>query len=184
MRLGRNGSVPADNPFVQQSNARGEIWSYGHRNIQGMVLDAQGRLWASEHGAQGGDEINLIAAGNNYGWPIIAYGKDYGGGKIGAGITAQAGMQQPLYYWDPSMAPSGMAFVGSNPYGNDWHGVLLAGSLKFGYVARLTLDGDKIVHEEKINVGERVRDVRQAPDGFIYIVTDSSNGKLMKLLPR
>ena len=184
VRLSRNGSVPADNPFVQQSSARGEIWSYGHRNIQGMALDAQGRLWASEHGAQGGDEINLIAAGNNYGWPIIAYGKDYGGGQIGAGVTAQAGMEQPLYYWDPSMAPSGMAFVGSNPYGNDWHGVLLAGSLKIGYVGRLTLDGDKIVHEEEINVGARVRDVRQAPDGFIYIVTDSSNGKLMKLLPR
>ena len=184
VRLSRNGSVPADNPFVQQSSARGEIWSYGHRNIQGMALDAQGRLWASEHGAQGGDEINLIAAGKNYGWPVIAYGKDYGGGKIGAGITAQAGMEQPLYYWDPSMAPSGMAFVGSNPYGSDWRGNLLAGSLKFGYVARLTLDGERVVREEKINVGERVRDVRQAPDGFIYIVSDSSNGKLMKLLPR
>ena len=115
---------------------------------------------------------------------MIAYGKDYGGGKIGAGITAQAGMQQPLYYWDPSMAPSGMAFVGTNPYGSDWRGNLMAGSLKFGYVARLSLDGDKVVREEKINVGERVRDVRQAPDGFIYIVTDSRNGKLMKLLPR
>ena len=115
---------------------------------------------------------------------MIAYGKDYGGGQIGAGITAQAGMEQPLYYWDPSMAPSGMAFVGSNPYGSDWRGNLLAGSLKFGYVARLTLDGERVVREEKINVGERVRDVRQAPDGFIYIVSDSSNGKLMKLLPR
>ncbi len=184
VRLNRDGSAPADNPFAAQSGARGEIWSYGHRNIQGMASDGQGRLWLIEHGAQGGDEINIAAAGKNYGWPVIAYGKDYGGGNIGAGITAKAGMEQPLYYWNPSIAPSGMTFVGQNPYGSDWNGNLLVGALKFGYLARLTLDGERIVREEKIEVGERVRDVRQAPDGSVYILTDSRNGKLMKLLPR
>ncbi|UOO81445.1 PQQ-dependent sugar dehydrogenase [Uruburuella testudinis] len=181
--LNRDGSIPADNPFVNQSDARGEIWSYGHRNVQGLTLDSRGRLWANEHGAQGGDEINRIEAGKNYGWPVISYGKDYGGGKIGEG-SAKAGMQQPLYYWDPSIAPSGMAFVGKNPYGSDWNGNLLIGALKFGYLARLMLEDGKVVREEKIEVGERVRDVRQASDGTIYILTDSSNGKLMKLLPR
>ncbi|MDO5639052.1 MAG: PQQ-dependent sugar dehydrogenase [Neisseria sp.] len=183
VRLKRDGSVPADNPFAKQNGARAEIWSYGNRNVQGLALDTQGRLWANEHGAQGGDEINLIGPGNNYGWPVISYGTDYGGGKIGEG-TAKAGMQQPVYYWDPSIAPSGMTFVGENPYGSDWRGNLLAGSLKFGYVARLTLDGERVLREEKIEVGERVRDVRQSPDGAVYILTDSSNGKLMKLLPQ
>ncbi len=182
VRLNRNGSKPSDNPFAQQNPA--EIWSYGHRNIQGMTADARGRLWASEHGAQGGDEINLIEGGKNYGWPVITYGTDYGGGKIGEGITAKAGMEQPLYYWNPSIAPSGLTFVGSNPYGSDWQGNLLAGSLKVGYVARLKLDNTRVSGEEKIEVGERVRDVRQAPDGFVYVLTDSGNGKLLKLLPQ
>ncbi|QMT46203.1 PQQ-dependent sugar dehydrogenase [Neisseria dentiae] len=183
VRLNRNGGTPSDNPFAKQ-NAAAEIWSYGHRNIQGMTADARGRLWTSEHGAQGGDEINLIEGGKNYGWPVITYGTDYGGGKIGEGITAKAGMEQPLYYWNPSIAPSGLTFVGSNPYGSDWQGNLLAGSLKFGYVARLKLDNTRVSGEEKIEVGERVRDVRQAPDGFVYVLTDSGNGKLLKLLPQ
>lgn len=183
VRLNRDGSAPADNPFAKQNGARGEIWSYGHRNVQGLAMDGNGRLWSNEHGAQGGDEINRIEAGNNYGWPVISYGRNYTGRKIGEG-TAKAGMQQPVYYWDPSIAPSGMTFVGQNPYGSDWNGNLLVGSLKFGYLARLKLDGERVLNEEKIEVGERVRDVRQAPDGSIYILTDSSNGKLMKLLPR
>lgn len=185
VRLNRDGSVPADNPLAQQNGAAAEIWSYGHRNSQGMALDGHGRLWLNEHGAQGGDEINIVQAGGNYGWPVIAYGKDYGGGNIGAGITAKAGMQQPQYYWDPSIAPSGMAFVSGSLYGDDWAGNLLVGSLKFGYLARLLLGGNQgVVREEKIAVGERVRDVRQAPDGAIYILTDSRNGKLMQLLPQ
>ena len=163
VRIAPDGSVPQDNPFVGRPGAKPEIWSYGHRNMQGAALHpTTGKLWEHEHGPRGGDEVNIIEKGRNYGWPVIAYGKDYGGGQIGAGITAQAGMEQPLYYWDPSMAPSGMAFVGSNPYGSDWRGNLLAGSLKFGYVARLTLDGERVVREEKINVGERVRDVERA----------------------
>ena len=183
VRLNRDGSVPANNPLAQQHRAQAAIWSYGHRNIQGMALDGHGRLWLSEHGAQGGDEINIVQAGHNYGWPVIAYGKDYGGGKIGAGITAKAGMTQPQYYWDPSIAPSGMTFVSGSLYGDDWAGNLLVGSLKFGYLARLVLDEQQVLREEKIEVGERVRDVRQAADGTIYIVTDSRNGKLLKLLP-
>ena len=183
VRLNRDGSVPANNPLAQQHRAQAAIWSYGHRNIQGMALDGHGRLWLSEHGAQGGDEINIVQAGHNYGWPVIAYGKDYGGGKIGAGITAKAGMTQPQYYWDPSIAPSGMTFVSGSLYGDDWAGNLLVGSLKFGYLARLVLDEQQVLREEKIEVGERVRYVRQAADGTIYIVTDSRNGKLLKLLP-
>ncbi len=183
VRLNRDGSVPADNPFANQTGARSEIWSYGHRNAQGLATDAQGRLWENEHGAQGGDEINLIEAGKNYGWPVISYGKDYGGRKIGEGITAQVGMEQPQYYWNPSIAPSGMAFVHGNRYGADWNGNLLVGALKFGYLARLTLNDSRIVHEEKIEVGERVRDVREAPDGLIYVLTDSRNGKLLRLQP-
>ena len=184
VRLQRDGSIPADNPFAKQAGARAEIWSYGHRNIQGMTADSQGRLWMSEHGAQGGDEINLIEGGKNYGWPVITYGTDYGGGKIGEGISAKAGMEQPLYYWNPSVAPSGLTFVGNNPYGQDWEGNLLAGALKFGYVARLKLEGTRVVSEEKIEVGERVRDVRQCSYVFVYVFTDSSNGKLLKLLPQ
>lgn len=178
LRLKRDGSAADGNPFA---NA---VWSYGHRNVQGMTLDSQGRLWAHEHGAQGGDEINRIAGGNNYGWPVIAYGVDYGGGAIGSGKTAQEGMEQPVYYWDPSIAPSGMVFVGENPYGADWQGNLLVGALKFEYLARLIFDGERIVREERFPIGERVRDVRQSPDGHIYIITDASNGKILKLLPK
>ena len=184
VRLNQDGSVPADNPFVGQTNKLAEIYSYGHRNVQGAALAADGQLWTHEHGPQGGDEINIIQAAANYGWPVITYGEQYGGGKIGAGISAQEGMKQPLYYWQPSIAPSGMIFVSSNRYGDDWNGNLLVGSLKFSYLARITLDSkQKIVREDKINVGERVRDVRQAPDGFIYVLTDSANGKLLRLQP-
>ena len=183
VRLMRDGSAPADNPFAGQNGAAAEIWTYGHRNIQGMAVDSQGRIWAHEHGAQGGDEINLLQGGRNYGWPVITHGRDYGGGKIGEGISAKAGMEQPQYYWDPSIAPSGMTFVRSeNPYGPDWADNLLVGALKFGYVARLR-PGANGWQEEKIEVGERVRDVRQGPDGAVYVLTDSSNGKLLKLKP-
>ena len=184
LRITRDGATPADNPFAGQSGARAEIWSYGHRNIQGMALDSQGQLWAHEHGAQGGDEINRIAAGRNYGWPVISYGTNYDDSPVGSGKNAQDGMEQPHYYWNPSIAPSGMTFIGANPYGADWQGNLLIGALKFEYLARLIFDGERIVREEKFPIGERVRDVRQAPEGHIYILTDASNGKILKLLPR
>ena len=185
VRLRKDGSVPADNPFLQKPGALPEIWSYGHRNLQGAALGPDGRLWTIEHGPQGGDELNQPAAGKNYGWPVITYGENYGGGAIGAGITAKAGMEQPVHYWVPSIAPSGMAFVNSERYGKDWQGNLLVGSLKFGYVARLQMQGGRVTRESKLlpELGQRVRDVRQGPDGFIYLLTDASNGQVLRLLP-
>lgn len=185
IRIRKDGSVPPDNPFVSRQGAKPEIWSYGHRNGQGAALAPDGTYWMHEHGPQGGDEINVPQAGRNYGWPVITYGENYGGGKIGEGITARDGLEQPLHHWTPSIAPSGMAFVTSDRYGPAMKGSLLVGSLKFGYVARLTLSGGKVASEQRLlaDVRDRVRDVKQGPDGFIYILTDNSNGRLLRLLP-
>lgn len=188
VRINKDGSVPQDNPFVGKAGALPEIWSYGHRNAQGATLAPDGTFWMHEHGPQGGDEINLPKAGANYGWPVITYGENYGGGKIGEGLTEKAGMQQPLHYWVPSIAPSGMAFLTSDRYGKAWQGNLFVGSLKFGYLDRIELSAPftgKVVRESKLlgDVGERIRDVRQGPDGLLYVLTDNSNGKLIRLLP-
>jgi glucose/arabinose dehydrogenase len=185
VRLRKDGSAPPDNPFATKPGALPEIWSHGHRNLQGAAIGPDGRLWTSEHGPQGGDEINRPEAGKNHGWPVITYGENYGGGPIGEGITAKAGMEQPLHYWVPSIAPSGMAWVTSTRYGKDWVGSMLVGSLKFGYLVRLTFQGTKLVKEEKLltKLGERLRDVRQGPDGFIYLLTDASDGRLLRLVP-
>ena len=184
VRLTKDGSPAAGNPFIGRSDALPEIWSYGHRNSQGATLAADGSFWMHEHGPQGGDEINLPQPGRNYGWPVITYGENYGGGKIGEGITAKAGMEQPLHYWVPSIAPSGMAFLTSDRYGPSMKGNLFIGSLKFGYLARLELSGGKVVREHKLlATGERVRDVRQGPDGLLYVLTDSSRGSLLRLIP-
>ena len=188
IRINKDGTVPQDNPFVGKAGALPEIWSYGHRNIQGAVLAPDGTFWTHEHGPQGGDEINLPKAGANYGWPVITYGENYGGGKIGEGLTSKAGMEQPLHYWVPSIAPSGMAFLTSERYGKAWQGNLFVGSLKFSYLNRIELStpfGGKVVRESKLlsEVGERIRDVRQGPDGLLYVLTDSRNGKLIRLLP-
>lgn len=184
VRIHLDGSVPRDNPFVGQSDKKPEIWSYGHRNVQAAAIHPQtGALWTVEHGAKGGDEINIPQAGKNYGWPVIAYGKHYSGAKIGLG-TAARGMEQPIYVWDPSIAPSGMAFVTSDRY-PQWKGQLLVGALAGEIVSRLTLDGTRIATEERMlnNLQERIRDVRQAPDGFIYLLTDSPQGRLLRLNP-
>ena len=188
IRVFKDGRVPADNPFVTTAGALPEIWSYGHRNPQGLVLAPDGALWAHEHGPQGGDEINLIAPGHNYGWPVISHGENYGGGPIGSGRSAQAGMTQPLHYWVPSIAPSGMAFVTSTRYGRDWVGNLLVGSLKFGYLNRIALSAlfsGGVLREHKLlaELGERIRDVRQGPDGWLYVLTDQAQGRLIRLLP-
>ncbi|WP_296510758.1 PQQ-dependent sugar dehydrogenase [Rhodoferax sp.] len=192
IRIHKDGTVPADNPFAtaaaQASGALPEIWSLGHRNPQGMVIAPNGTLWELEHGPQGGDEINTVQSGRNYGWPVITYGENYGGGKIGAGITAQAGLEQPVHYWTPSIAPSGMAFVSSTRYGPAWSGNLVVGSLKFGYLARLELSepfGGRVVRETRHlqDLGERVRDVRQGPDGWLYLLTDAPRGRLLRVLP-
>jgi aldose sugar dehydrogenase len=185
VRIAKDGSVPQDNPFVGRPGARPEIWSYGHRNPDGATLGPEGTLWENEHGPQGGDEINVIQPGRNYGWPVITYGENYGGGKIGAGITHKEGMEQPVHYWVPSIAPSGMAFLTSDRYGAEWQGNLFVGSLKFEYLDRIELAGGKVAREEKLVQGiGRVRDVRQGRDGLLYILTDEGDGKLVRLLPQ
>ncbi|MDP3922038.1 MAG: PQQ-dependent sugar dehydrogenase [Hydrogenophaga sp.] len=186
VRVRPDGSAHPDNPFRNRPGALPEIWSLGHRNPQGATLGPDGRLWTSEHGPQGGDEINRPEAGKNYGWPVITYGENYGGGAIGQGLTEKPGMEQPLHQWTPSIAPAGMAFVTSERYGKAWQGSLLVGALKFRYLARLELDGTRVVKEDKLlpDLGQRVRDVREGPDGFIYVLTDDRNGQLLRLLPR
>jgi aldose sugar dehydrogenase len=188
VRVESDGRIPADNPFVGKAGVLPEIWSYGHRNPQGLVLAPDGALWAHEHGPQGGDEINLITPARNYGWPVITYGENYGGGPIGAGINAKEGMTQPLHYWVPSIAPSGMVFVTSTRYDASWVGNLLVGSLKFGYLNRIELSkpfSGRVVREHKLlaDLGERIRDVRQGPDGLLYVLTDQARGRLIRLLP-
>lgn len=184
VRINKDGSVPPDNPFTGRAGALPEIWSYGHRNPQGAALAPDGTFWMHEHGPQGGDEINLPKPGRNYGWPVITYGENYGGGKIGEGITAKAGMEQPLHSWVPSIAPSGMAFLTSDRYGSAMKGNLFVGSLKFGYLTRLELGDGKVLREHKLlEGGDRIRDVRQGPDGLLYLLTDSPRGQLLRLLP-
>ena len=185
IRLSADGSVPDDNPFIDTPGALPEIFSYGHRNMQGATLNPfTGRLWTHEHGPQGGDEINVPEAGVNHGWPVITYGVNYGiGTQIGEG-TAKPGMAQPLYYWVPSIAPSGMTFY-DGPHFPGWQGDLFVGSLKFRLLVRLEIEDDRVVHEERMLAGEfgRIRDVRQGPDGLIYLLTDESNGQLLRLVP-
>ncbi|MDB5889804.1 MAG: glucose sorbosone dehydrogenase [Polaromonas sp.] len=188
VRINKDGSVPADNPFASRPGALPEIWSYGHRNLQGATLTPGAVLWTHEHGPQGGDEINLSRPGANYGWPVITYGENYGGGKIGDGLGVKAGLEQPLHYWVPSIAPSGMAFLTSDRYGKAWQGNLFVGSLKFGYLNRIELSSaysGKVQQENKLlaAAGDRIRDVRQGPDGLLYVLTDSANGRLIRLLP-
>jgi len=185
VRVRPDGSAHPDNPFVGRAGSLPEIWSLGHRNVQGATLGPDGRLWTIEHGPQGGDELNRTDAGKNYGWPVITYGENYGGGKVGEGLIRKAGLEQPLLHWTPSIAPSGMAFVKSARYGADWQGNLLVGSLKFRYLARLVMDGERVVREDKLlpNLGQRIRDVRQGPDGFIYLLTDDRDGQLLRLKP-
>jgi len=186
IRVTKDGAAPPDNPFASQAGALPEIWSYGHRNGQGLAFAPDGRLWMTEHGPQGGDEINIVQPGHNYGWPVITYGENYGGGTIGDGITAKEGMDQPLHYWVPSIAPSGMAFLNSDRYGKGWRGNLFVGSLKFGYLDRIEIQGgSKVVAEYKLleDGRARIRDVRQGPDGLLYVLTDQSNGQLIRVQP-
>jgi glucose/arabinose dehydrogenase len=185
VRIKPDGSVPEDNPFVKTAGALPEIWSYGHRNVQGAAIHpTTGKLWTGEHGPQGGDEINLDEPAKNYGWPVITYGENYGGGKIGIG-TEKAGMEQPIHKWVPSIAIAGMTFYTGDKF-PEWKGNLLVSALRGQTLARLVLDGDKITHEERLlqkEVGERLRDVVQGPDGFVYLISDESNGKIYRLEP-
>jgi glucose/arabinose dehydrogenase len=186
VRLNLDGSVPRDNPFVGRKDARPEIWSYGHRNMQGLALDPRtGTLWESEHGPRGGDEINLPQAGKNYGWPVITWGIDYPGYKIAESVgTSAPGMEQPHHYWPKSPALSGMAFYTGRP-GSPWNDSLFLGSLVESNLIRLSLKGNAIVGEERLlqDEGARIRDVRVGNDGNVYVLTDADNGKLLRLTP-
>jgi glucose/arabinose dehydrogenase len=187
VRINADGSVPDGNPFRNRNGARPEIWSYGHRNVQGAALDpSTGRLWTIEHGARGGDELNHPEAGKNYGWPVITYGRDYSGARIGEG-TEKSGMEQPVKYWDPSFAPSGLAFYTGDLMAK-WKGDLFTGGLAGTRLVRLRLDParERVVEEEVLlgDLGERIRDVRQGPDGALWLLTDDpGEGRLLRLSP-
>ena len=185
VRLGLDGKIPRDNPFVGRQDARPEIWSYGHRNMQGMAVDPRtGRLWQSEHGPRGGDELNLPSPGKNYGWPIITHGINYSGLKIPEAVgTAQAGMEQPHHVWAKSPGLSGMAFLTGKP-GHPWNDSLFLGALADRNLIRVQLDGNRIVGEERllVDLGERIRDVRVGVDGAVYVLTDADDGRLLRLV--
>ena len=186
VRINPDGSIPPDNPFVGREGVRPEIWSLGHRNIQGAALNpATGELWEVEHGTRGGDEINVARKGKDYGWPTIAYGIEYRGSPITGGITAQPGMEQPLYYWDPVIGPSGMMFYTGTLF-PAWKDNLFIGGHATNDLVRLELNGDRVVAEERLltDTHPKVRDVRQGPDGAIYLLTDSRDGTLIKLVPK
>jgi glucose/arabinose dehydrogenase len=189
VRINADGTIPKDNPFVGKDGVRPEIWSLGHRNVQAATLNpSTGELWEVEHGTRGGDEINIARKGRDYGWPTIAYGIEYRGGPITGGITAKEGMEQPLYYWDPVIGPSGMTFYTGTLF-PAWKGNLFVGGHQTNDLVRLVIDGEKVVGEERLlrdlqPKPERIRDVRTGPDGAIYLLTDSATGRLLKLVPK
>jgi glucose/arabinose dehydrogenase len=186
VRINPDGTIPQDNPLVGRAGARPEIWSSGHRNVQGAALHpTTGELWTIEHGTRGGDELNIARKGKDYGWPTIAYGVEYSGGTITGGITAKEGMEQPVYYWDPVIAPGGMTFYTGTLF-PAWRDSLFIGGLGSRHLCRLTISGERVTGEERLlsDLGERIRDVVQGPDGALYIATDSRNGKLIKLVPK
>jgi len=185
VRIRPDGSVPPDNPFVGRRDAKPEIWSYGHRNPQGLAINpTSGKLWEHEHGPRGGDEINIPEAGKNYGWPVIGYGIDYNGARIHESAT-RPGMQQPIKYWVPSIAPSGMAFYTGDLF-RSWRGSVFVGALAGQALVRLALDGEKVGQEERLlqDLRERIRDVRQGPDGALWLVTDNSAGRILRVVPK
>ena len=185
LRINADGSVPQDNPFVDSAGARPEIFSYGHRNIQAMTVDADGRLWEIEHGTRGGDEVNLVRAGGNYGWPIQAYGIEYRGDPIEGASPQPGGFTQPVYYWDPVIAPSGAQWYTGDAFPR-WQGSLFIGGLASTRLVRLEIEGERVTGEEHLLMDreQRIRDVRQGPDGALYIVTDEDDGELWKVVPQ
>lgn len=184
LRISDDGAIPSDNPFIGRPDARPEIFGYGNRNPQGLAMHPEtGQIWEVEHGPKGGDELNILSAGANYGWPVITYGRSYGGQPIGEG-TAKAGMEQPIKYWTPSISPSGMVFYTGDDF-PDWRGNLFVGALSGRALVRLELDGKTVLHEERLLKGlrKRIRDVRQGPDGRLYLLTDEPNGALLRVDP-
>ncbi len=182
VRVKLDGSAPADNPFAAQGGPAALVWSMGHRNLQSAALRANGDLWTVEHGPKGGDELNKPQAGKNYGWPVITYGIDYNGQPIGEGVTARAGFEQPVYYWDPVIAPSGMVFHSGRMF-TAWRDNALIGGLASQSVTRLVFEGDKVVAEERIAIEGRVRDVTEGPDGAVYLAVGAADGRILKLTP-
>jgi len=189
VRLNADGSIPKDNPFVGKEGIRPEIWSFGHRNVQAATLNpATGELWEVEHGTRGGDEVNISRKGKDYGWPTIAYGIEYQGPPITGGIQQKEGMEQPVYYWDPNIAPSGMIFYTGKLF-PAWQSSMFIGGLGSTNLVRLSVKGDRVVGEERLlqdlqPARERFRDVRQGPDGAIYLLTDNAKGRILKLVPK
>jgi len=183
LRIDREGKAPADNPFAKQAGALPEVWSLGHRNIQAAAFDAQGRLWEIEHGTRGGDEVNLVEKGKNYGWPVVAYGEEYSGSPIPGAVTERGGFEQPVYYWDPVIAPSGAQFY-SGKAASEWKGNLFVGGMKVRALVRLQLEDRKVVGEEHLlgDRGQRIRDVREGQDGALYVITD--DGELWRIAPK
>ncbi|QQR39953.1 PQQ-dependent sugar dehydrogenase [Devosia rhizoryzae] len=179
-RIDAEGQALPDNPFVETEGARPEIWSLGHRNVQGATLDGEGRLWTAEHGARGGDELNRPEAGVNYGWPEVTYGINYDGTQIGEGVTQNAETVQPVYYWDPVIAPSGMAYYEGDEF-PEWQGAFLIGGLQALGVVVLHMDGDQVAFEERVPLEARIRDVKVGPDGAVYAVTDDSSSSIIRL---
>ncbi|HET6160786.1 MAG TPA: PQQ-dependent sugar dehydrogenase [Dongiaceae bacterium] len=184
VRINRDGTIPKDNPFAGNEAYSPDLYSLGHRNVQGATLNPEtGEPWTVEHGAMGGDEINVPKPGKNYGWPVISYGHEYSGAKIGEG-TSKPGLEQPIYYWDPSIAPSGLTFYTGDKF-PAWRGNPFVGSLKFGLLVRLEVEGTRIVKEERLleDMGERIRTVMQGPDGYLYLLTDEDDGRILRIEP-
>lgn len=185
IRIKLDGSVPRDNPYSDGIKGFPEIWSIGHRNPQGAFWNpSTNTLWTVSHGARGGDEINRLEPGRNYGWPVVSYGRHYSGKKIGEG-THKAGLEQPVHYWDPSIAPSGVAYYGGDVF-SAWKGHIFVGALKFELISRLKLEDDKVIYEERLFEGRfgRIRDIREGPDGYLYFLTDESPGQLLRIRPK
>jgi glucose/arabinose dehydrogenase len=185
LRITTDGAPAPGNPFIGQSGALPEIWSVGHRNVQSSAFDTQGRLWIVEMGPQGGDELNLIEKGKNYGWPLVTFGEEYSGQPVPNAVTAKEGYESPVYYWDPVIAPSGAQFYTGSAF-PEWQGNLFVGNMKDKRLIRLKIENGKVTGEEHLlaDRGQRVRDVKQGPDGALYIVTDQSNGELWKVSPK
>ena len=185
IRIKPDGSVPADNPFVNQEGALPEIWTLGHRNVQSSAFDEKGQFWIVEMGPQGGDELNLIQKGKNYGWSLVTYGEEYSGEPIPGAVTYREGYEQPVYYWDPVIAPSGAQFYTGDAF-PAWRDSLFIGALREQRLVRLVIKDNRVVGEEHLltDQGQRIRDVRQGPDGALYLVTDQTNGELWKITPR